>query len=145
MSIAEPRSEFDLAADEIRGVILREISGDEDAREELEGDLREWRDALVEFIQDIDGQFAHRRAEASEMKAQCLRDDTAPEWFRYDAAWADWRGRANGLKRRLVAKLSEVKALIHDDAQQGNVARRDALDEILRSLRRIEAHLGIGP
>lgn len=140
-------SDFDTEADELHDLILREIRGDEDARAELERDPREWRDALVEFIQNIDAQFTRRRSEANEVKAENLKNGTKAEWFRYEAGWDEWRGRANGLKRRLVAKLSEVKALIQDQANiardEDETSKRDLLHEIRDRLVRIEAHLGI--
>lgn len=97
-----------------RDLIVAEIRGDEDARAALMDNLPWWQDGLVALIQDVDAQFTTRRAEADQYRVQCQAQGPSGKqaWFAYDADHRTWRGAANGFKRRLVARLREVKEMI---------------------------------
>lgn len=123
---------------------------DQIARDEIRGDatdaevawlndhLEAWRDGLVAVIQDLAVQFTNRKAEAAAFKAECFANgrDGRQRWSAYQGEEGEWRGRANGLNRRLSKRLREVKQMIHEQAQanNGHGLRRKALIDEIRAL-----------
>lgn len=97
-----------------RQMIEDELRGALETRRLLEVDPEAWRDGLVAIVQDVDTQFSRRQAAAQTMKAECLElgAEGRARWVAYAAQYREWRGAANGYKRRVVARLREVKALI---------------------------------
>jgi hypothetical protein len=128
-----------------RRVLVADLRGDERATKYLEQDLGEWLSGLTSLHQDLEAQFASRKGNAITFQNECVQHRKKQEWFDYKADYERWRGGANSFKRRLVARLREVKAMSRDQNREQNPSyygeQVRLLGDILGCLERIEAKL----
>lgn len=126
-------------------IVEAELRGNEAATAYLEDDLDRWIHGLQQIIQDVQAQFARRRADDATFQQECIAagHDGKQAWFARSAQSDQWRGAANGFVKHAAARLREVKLMRHD---QNNAASDRPniiamLQDALNRLGRIEAAL----
>ena len=102
-----------------------------------------WRDALVTVNQEIQTQFAQRRATSEEEHARCLAGGPSGKasWFEYKLQYDRWRGAANAFKHKVEERLRENKRLLRDRRIARSEQRRSdgvpyCYQDVLRSAAR---------
>lgn len=105
--------------------------------------LTEWRDALVALIQENAAKLTRIRAEVEEKHVECGKrwDARSNEYFAFKVEKDAERRKAVRFNVKLVERLKEVKALLHEAAQDGQAQDRAWRDDVAASLARIESVL----
>lgn len=87
--------------------------------------LQRWYDQLVDFKRSVEYQFTDRKADLKAFQQECLAKGLAgkAEYFKEEALYRDWAASANGYKRAVEKKISEVKRLLREQNAKENKSK----------------------
>lgn len=132
--------------DVIKSYIFGDL--DEQMTAQLEADPFRLHSSLVAVLQGVDAQLTMRKADADLYQNDCLASGNGKsDWFQYKAEYEEWRGRAVGFKRHVVAKLQHVKELRGAAKSQrhrhgkGERATKEGQD-VIRAMRIVSGAVG---
>lgn len=84
---------------------------------------------------DVETQLVQRKADHAQIQVRCWNTRNNDEWFRADAEYQTWRGKAIGFKRLIETALSRVKAIQHEE-ERAKTDHMERLRELVRTARK---------
>lgn len=125
LGASRTRFHFDEDANNMAAAyVKKELSAEERERLLQPENIERLHNALVSLHQDIESQFAERKAGAQEKQNQCHDAgwDGRQEWFEYKARYDRWRSSARRFLSAVTDARRDVKSRIAEYARAGQFA-----------------------
>jgi len=137
--MSETRTIEDIARDDLKG-----SCNEDEAAWLRSGEVaKSWRSCLVTFKQDVEKQFALRKADLGTFQQECMRrgESGKQDYFQEKADHEEWKAQAGHYKCLIEKRIQEAKKIIaelsdSDSGRDSSAAVRiaDALERIADAL-----------